>query len=201
MNIKGIAASVLTVAILAGCKAERSEPEPEPAPEEPTQATPTPDASPVSILRPDVDQNEKGAPLSPLESRIGFPDGGSELNEAALAELATIHESPQMAEGGQIVLRGHSDANGTDDANIRASQSRAEAVRDWLVEKGVEQDRIRIIAFGEQNPVEPNALPDGEPNEAGRQANRRVDVTIRPPQSENTDDTDSEEPDESDVSS
>jgi len=43
---------------------------------------------------------------------------------------------------------------------------------------GVAQDRISVIAFGEQNPVEPNAKPDGTPNERGREANRRVDVTV-----------------------
>ena len=42
----------------------------------------------------------------------------------------------------------------------------------------VEEERIEIVAFGEQNPVEPNALPDGSPNEEGRAANRRVEVTI-----------------------
>lgn len=51
-------------------------------------------------------------------------------------------------------------------------------MRDFLVENGVEEERIEIVAFGEQNPVEPNALSDGSPNEEGRAANRRVEVTI-----------------------
>ncbi|MEL7217243.1 MAG: OmpA family protein, partial [Pseudomonadota bacterium] len=54
-------------------------------------------------------------------------------------------------------------------------------VAEWLIGKGVNQERIDVIVFGEQNPAEPNALPDGSPNEAGRAANRRVEVLIVPP--------------------
>ena len=37
-----------------------------------------------------------------------------------------------------------------------------------------------MIAVGEQNPIAPNALPDGEPNEPGRARNRRVELEIAP---------------------
>ena len=160
--------------LVAACGGRDNDSEPE--------ATPTSSPSPVSILRPDVEQPQQSAVLAQLQTRIGFPDGGSELSEAALAELATVRESPQVTEGGEIILRGHSDASGNGAANLRASRARAEAVRDWLVEMGVGEKRIRVIAFGEQNPIEPNALPDGTPNEEGREANRRVDVTVRVPQ-------------------
>ena len=53
---------------------------------------------------------------------------------------------------------------------------------EWLVEKGVSSERIEIIAFGEQNPIEPNALPDGTPNEKGRAANRRAEVHVAVPE-------------------
>ena len=156
--------------LVAACGGRENDSEPE--------ATPTSSSSPVSILRPDVEQPQQSAVLAQLQTRIGFPDGGSELSEAALAELATVRESPQVTEGGEIILRGHSDASGNGAANLRASRARAEAVRDWLVEMGVGEKRIRVIAFGEQNPIEPNALPDGTPNEEGREANRRVDITV-----------------------
>ena len=156
--------------LVAACGGRENDSEPE--------ATPTSSPSPVSIIRPDVEQPQQSAVLAQLQTRIGFPDGGSELSEAALAELATVRESPQVTEGGEIILRGHSDASGNGATNLRASQARAEAVRDWLVEMGVGEERIKVIAFGEQNPIEPNALPDGTPNEEGREANRRVDITV-----------------------
>jgi len=92
-----------------------------------------------------------------------------------------VLDTPQMAAGGEIVLRGHTDSAEHDEANLRASRRRAEAVRDWLVERGVSAQRIRVIALGEQNPIEPNALPDGTPNDAGRAANRRVELSIGVP--------------------
>ena len=162
---------------LAAC--DRDAPEPEPAASE-TDAEPR---EAVSIIRPDVEvEREDAPPLAALDTRIGFADGGSELDMGAEAELETVLQSPQIKAGGAIVLRGHSDSDGTDAANMRASVSRAEAVRDWLVEKGVAEDRIAVIGFGEQNPVEPNALPNGEPNEQGRALNRRVDLRIEVPE-------------------
>lgn len=173
MNKTIIAMIATGTLALAACSNDAPTPDPTP--------TPTGGETPVSILRPDVEQPPQIDEMMKLETRISFADGGSELSEEALAELATVRESPQLAEGGPIELRGHSDAGGSDDANMRASTARAEAVKEWLVEMGVAEDRITIIAFGEQNPVEPNALPDGSPNEKGRAANRRVDVTVRLP--------------------
>jgi OOP family OmpA-OmpF porin len=89
-----------------------------------------------------------------------------------------------VAAGGPIILRGHSDAGGNDAVNMRVSVERAEAVRDWLIEMGVAEDRIEVIGFGEQNPIAPNALPDGSPNEEGRALNRRVDVSVLLPTAE-----------------
>lgn len=148
--------------------------------------TPEPEATPTDGPR-SIFQDDEGegagngiAPesLRPLETTISFADGTPELTEAARAELATIVDSPQMGAGGAIVLRGHSDSEGSDEANLEASRLKAEAVRDFLVENGIAEERIEVIAFGEQNPVAPNALPDGSPNEEGRATNRRVEVTV-----------------------
>ncbi len=148
-------------------------------------ASPNPDAEPseaVSILRPDIEQPEPPKRrLEALNAAIGFPNGGAELDEAAGAQLQDIAASEQIALGGPIVLRGHSDAGGSDAANERASQARALSVAEWLIAQGIDSDRIDVIVFGEQNPVQPNALPDGSPNEEGRAANRRVEISIVPP--------------------
>lgn len=148
-----------------------------------TVAAPTSEPSePVSILRADIEQPEMPEPpLEPLNAVIGFPEGGSELDAAALIALQKVIVSEQIELGGPVALRGHSDAGGSDTVNTRASQARAEQVREWLMDNDIAQDRITIIAFGEQNPAQPNALPDGTPNEAGRALNRRVEVLIVPP--------------------
>lgn len=135
-------------------------------------------AETVSIMRPDVAPAPSPI-LQDVELRIGFPDGGSEISEQGELALNDLLQLPQMAGDGAIILHGHSDTAGSDRVNLNSSRERAEAVRDWLVEHGVDVSRIHVIAFGEQNPVQPNALPDGSVNDAGRAANRRVDILVQ----------------------
>lgn len=160
------------LALLAACDAapdREAPPAPPAGTASPTQA---------SIMRPDVAPKPTTPALEPLAITIGFPDGGSDLAAAEVARLETLLASPQVAQGGPIRLGAHSDSAGTDDANLRASQQRGEAVRDWLIGKGITESRIALVSFGEQNPVRPNALPDGTPDEAGRAANRRVEIAV-----------------------
>ncbi len=175
-----LTAALAAALTLAGCdnRPQGDEPSGDDAAEGSGALTPNPD-QPVSIIRPDVEPPEpEPTPLEPLKTSIGFPEGGDVFDKRARTGLEALLRSEQVAKGGQIILRGHSDAGGSDAANMRASQARAEKVRDWLVSKGIDRSRIRVIAFGEQNPLQPNALPDGSPNEAGRRANRRVDVEV-----------------------
>lgn len=162
---------------LGGCErnaeqASKAEPEP--------TALPT-QAQPVSIIRPDIEVEREEPVLADLNARIPFAEGGDDLSQAALSELETVLASPQLDAGGPVILRGHTDSVGDDEANLRVSQRRAEAVRDHLVENGVAEDRIRIIALGEMRPIAPNATLEGEPDEEGRARNRRVDVVIAVP--------------------
>ena len=92
-----------------------------------------------SIFRPEfqVEPIESLEPQGSLQTLVQFPEG-AELTEEARAELATILASPQVEQGGPIILRGHSDSGGSDEGNMRASRARAEAVRDWLVDSGVD---------------------------------------------------------------
>ena len=189
-------ALLLGGALLAGCDLRRDsdedaaiedvEPTPDPS------ATPTSTTSPAASIMRDEDEPEDALalPSPPIELTIPFPDGAS-LDSRGERLLAGILTRPAMDEEWPVVLGGHTDAAGNGDANIRASRARAEAVAAWLVERGVDDERIRVIAFGEQNPVAPNALPDGSPNEEGRRQNRRVELTIAPPPREE------EEPDAS----
>lgn len=152
--------------------------------------TPTQTASPVaSIIRnaeaPEIDSVE--LPVQPVEITLPFPDG-TDINAAAERRLAGLMKRRAMEEDWPVILSGHTDSSGNDQANLRASRARAEAVAAWLVERGVDDERIQVIAFGEQNPIAPNALPDGSPNEEGRRANRRVEIRIAPPEEEDAED-------------
>ncbi|MEQ8410550.1 MAG: OmpA family protein [Erythrobacter sp.] len=152
--------------------------------------------APVSILRPDIEPPDlpdlPEVPLQPLELTIGFPESAMELDAEAETALETVIESEQVETGAPIVLRSHTDSAGSDTVNMRASEKRGELVKDWLVERGIEPERIRVIPFGEQNPVAPNALPDGSPNPRGRALNRRVEIAVVPVPAQTVDPSDTD---------
>lgn len=167
---------LLAAALLTGCSNRADAP--------PDQPTPTPTAEEagdaVSILRPDVEEPGM-VPLEPSRLVVTFAEG-AELDETAKGELAKLLETRAMKEGGPITIGGHSDAGGSDAVNQRISQERADAVKAWLVAQGIDAARIKTIAFGEQNPIAPNALPDGEPDDVGRAANRRAEILVDVPE-------------------
>lgn len=53
----------------------------------------------------------------------------------------------------RFVVEGHADARGADDHNLRLSQARAEAVREYLVQRGVAQSRLQAVGKGEREPM------------------------------------------------
>lgn len=179
-------AMLVVLASLGACEVNKgTDSSDAPIPEAGASPMPEPEATEaVSILRPDVEAEqppEAVQALEPLKLTIGFSGGGADLDDAALSALQEMLASEQIAMDGQIVLGGHSDAGGSDTDNERISQARAEQVRDWLIENEIAADRIEIIAFGEQNPLKPNALPDGAPDENGRAVNRRVEIEVALP--------------------
>lgn len=187
--ITHLAIAAAAMLALSGCELRRDAAE-EPAPDPSTSptvpppgATPSPDASesPVaSIIRDEVREDEMEVPVQALHVTVPFGEGGNDISAEATQVLRGVLDSEAMGEGWTVTLRGHTDSSGNDSANLRASRARGEAVAAWLVERGVDDERIEVIAFGEQNPIAANAKPDGSPNEQGRARNRRVDIEIAP---------------------
>jgi OOP family OmpA-OmpF porin len=71
-----------------------------------------------------------------------------------------------------IVIAGYTDSVGAAKYNLALSVRRAEAVRNYLVEKGVNTSLITVEGYGEENPVASNKTKEG------RAKNRRVDISI-----------------------
>jgi outer membrane protein OmpA-like peptidoglycan-associated protein len=80
-------------------------------------------------------------------------------------------------QGHPIVVEGHTDSQGSDASNQELSRGRAQAVRDFLVSRGVPADRIRADALGSSRPVGDNKTPEG------RASNRRVEIVVQPTES------------------
>lgn len=83
-----------------------------------------------------------------------------------LNEYAKALKSPALA-GAVLVIAGHTDAVGSDQRNLQLSQQRAQAVRDYLVERGIAPKRLIAKGYGEAYPVASNDT------EADRELNRR----------------------------
>jgi len=174
-------AATATLALAACDQPEDIQPEPQQS----VAPSPQPAVSPVSILRetPEPEIDDK-VPTDPFEIVVPFAEGGSKLDAAAREVIDMIVASEQFRLGGAIVLRGHTDSIGSDDANLKASRKRAEAVAEVLEENGATPSRIEITPLGEMRQIAPNAHLDGTPDEEGRAKNRRVEVTVAPPEPE-----------------
>jgi OOP family OmpA-OmpF porin len=72
----------------------------------------------------------------------------------------------------KLILSGHTDNKGSKDYNLKLSTARAEAVKTYLINKGIEAEKITAKGFGESMPIAPN---DTEENRA---INRRVEFFI-----------------------
>ena len=72
----------------------------------------------------------------------------------------------------KLTVDGHTDNVGTDNLNQKLSESRAAAVKAYLVKQGIDADRLVSAGYGETQPVADNKTP------AGRQKNRRVELKL-----------------------
>jgi outer membrane protein OmpA-like peptidoglycan-associated protein len=108
------------------------------------------------------------------EAGIYFPSGGSTLDDAAKADLATLAAAVSGAQGYLIEIAGYASSTGTPKQNQQLSEERAAAVAQYLREKGNIPMR-RIIApagYGASHPAADNT------DAQGRALNRRVDVKV-----------------------
>ena len=109
-----------------------------------------------------------------------FATGKSELKSGATVNLDRLttfmNEYPKRT----AAIEGYTDSMGSDEMNQSLSQRRADAVKGYLVGRGVSSDRLSASGRGENSPVADNE------SAAGRQQNRRVEVVISPVAPEGT---------------
>ena len=141
----------------------------------PTEVKPRQDASVDLILRPkpkqgsvQVTANEitiKQQVQFALDSAVILPESFGLLTE--IADTIIRHSEIRRVE-----VQGHTDNSGTADHNMILSEQRAEAVRAWLVQHGVQAERLVAKGYGQERPLVPNIT------QQMRQKNRRVQFII-----------------------
>ena len=108
-----------------------------------------------------------------LQGEVLFKTGKYDLKPGAMAKLDEIAEALKGKEQ-PIVVYGYTDNVGAADMNQTLSQNRAQAVRDYLVTKGMPQDLITAQGKGPSDPVSDNTSIEG------RATNRRVELVVSP---------------------
>ncbi len=115
-------------------------------------------------------QTQLGATL--VLQDVVFQTGKADLKPGAAERLRPMAAYLQANPNVKVRIDGHTDSQGTDAYNQALSEHRAEAVRTALGGMGVTPDRVTAVGHGEASPVADNM------NAAGRQQNRRVEVTL-----------------------
>lgn len=104
--------------------------------------------------------------------------GKATLTESSKEVLDTLYailiENPTFV----IELSSHTDAIGSDAANQKLSQARAESCVNYLISKGIAKERLKPVGYGESKPKAPNQTEDGKDNPEGRALNRRTEFKI-----------------------
>ena len=166
------------------CLTQELPPEPEPEPEKEPETENEPEPEP-EYVEPEPEPEPEPAPVIEVGAvikldRVFFetakwgllPESHEQLNE--LVQL--MNDYPSM----EIEIHGHTDSRGGSDYNQNLSENRTKSVYEYLVEQGIDADRMKYIGYGEEKPIADNKYADG------RQLNRRVEFVVTHLDDENT---------------
>jgi len=146
-----------------------------PTPPPPPPPKPEPEAKPTPPPPPPPKPEPKPAPkvVDKMTLRVLFDFNKATLTAADVKELQKAVAFVKKYPGSKIRLDGYTDSIGTDAYNMKLSEKRAAAVRDYLIkEAGVDKSKISAVGHGEADPVANNKTADG------RAQNRRTEISI-----------------------
>jgi outer membrane protein OmpA-like peptidoglycan-associated protein len=107
-----------------------------------------------------------------FNEKILFAFSKSDLSDSAKMNLDKLATALTNYPNTNIEIQGHTDSRGTEEYNMGLSLRRANAVRDYLVSKGIDGSRMTVKGYGESAPAYTNDTPEGMAQ------NRRVEFLI-----------------------
>ncbi|WP_109302136.1 OmpA family protein [Aquimarina sp. AU474] len=110
--------------------------------------------------------------LNEYAAQVLFDSGKSSIKEESNKVLKDIIAILKEYPTAKFTVEGHTDSAGSAKLNQRLSDSRANAVKNFLVENGVDQFRLSAVGYGEDKPIATNKT------RAGRAKNRRVEINL-----------------------
>ena len=120
---------------------------------------------------PDVPANVSKS-LGSIGQQVSFGSTNAKLTTKSTTSLDQVVKIMNENPGLNIRVEGHTDNAGDDDKNMTLSEDRANAVKDYLVSKGISADRITAEGFGETQPIADNGTA------TGRAKNKRIELRI-----------------------
>ena len=127
---------------------------------------------------PEIDTNaviltpEEKKVINEAFSNLEFQSGTAQIAEKSLPSLVELAALLALRTAYNLEINGHTDNVGNAAKNLKLSQNRAVAVKDFIASKGVDYTRIKAKGFGSKKPIASNKTADG------RQKNRRVEFKI-----------------------
>jgi outer membrane protein OmpA-like peptidoglycan-associated protein len=115
---------------------------------------------------------EEAKVLKEAFNNLEFETGKAVLKSTSLSSLEELAELLNAKPAYRLLVSGHTDNVGNAAANVKLSKSRADAIKIYLVGKGVATDKVITEGFGAKKPIASNTT------EAGRQKNRRVEMKV-----------------------
>lgn len=103
---------------------------------------------------------------------IQFESGNARISPVSTRLLDAITGVATLCSGFVIEIGSHTDSRGADDFNLRLSQERADAVRAYLASKGVSEDNLLSVGYGETKPIDPALTPEAY------EKNRRTEFRV-----------------------
>jgi outer membrane protein OmpA-like peptidoglycan-associated protein len=113
------------------------------------------------------------ATLNEYARTILFDTGKATFKKESLQTLGSMQAIFKEYPKADFSIEGHTDSVGSEKSNQLLSERRANAVRDWLIANGINQDRLTAVGLGESTPIDDNKTA------AGRTNNRRVEVKLK----------------------
>lgn len=139
---------------------------------EPMVTRDTPTSVPTATTTNTVSVPESVRRMAVNFERVFFELDSDKLSPDAQAALDENSEIMKEHLDIKVEVQGHADERGTTDYNLALGQKRAEAVRNAMIRKGVGQDRVMAVSFGEEKPAVSGA------SEAAWAQNRRAEFRI-----------------------
>jgi len=110
--------------------------------------------------------------LNDYARTILFDTGKSSIKAESTSVMVDIIQILGEYPNAKFSVEGHTDSQGGASTNQKLSESRANSVRDFLIEKGIGADRLTASGYGEDKPIATNKT------RAGRKENRRVEINL-----------------------